>query len=74
MSVFKYEVKKHVATISSTSDGRYTLELNLISYGDNPPKYDLRKWDRGNNRMFKGVTFSTDEAAQIVQALQKELA
>lgn len=73
MSVFKYEIKKHIATISAMNDGRFTLELNLISYGDNPARYDLRKWDRAANKMLRGVTFTADDAQKILEALQKEL-
>lgn len=73
MAAFTYEIKKHVATITETHEGDYTLELNIISYNGNDPKYDLRKWDRKNDKMQKGITFTPDEAKLILDALQKEV-
>ena len=72
MAAFTYEIKKHVATITETHEGDYTLELNIISYNGNDPKYDLRKWDRKNDKMQKGITFTAEEAAKICQALKEE--
>ena len=34
----------------------YHLELNLIEWGDNEPKYDLRRWNEDRSRMTKGIT------------------
>lgn len=58
---FRYEVKKHIATLSQTEDGRYTKEVNLISYNGAEPKVDIRKWDRENNKMQKGITLTGEE-------------
>ena len=34
----------------------YHLELNLIEWGDNEPKYDFRRWNEDRSRMTKGIT------------------
>lgn len=39
----------------------YHLELNLIEWGDNEPKYDLRRWNEDRSRMTKGITLSKEE-------------
>ena len=37
------------------------LELNLVKWGDNEPKYDLRRWNEDRSKMTKGVTLSKEE-------------
>ena len=39
MKEFKYEIKKHIATVSKSDDGKIALEVNLISYKDH-----LQRW------------------------------
>ena len=70
---FNYRVVKEVATISDF--GGETKELNLISYNDKPPKYDLRTWksEGGNRIMCRGITLHKEEAKRLRDALIKEL-
>lgn len=49
--------------------GKYHKELNLIKWGDNPPKYDLRGWSGDRSEMTKGITFSKEE----LKILKEEL-
>ena len=46
---FSYQITQPVAVLGKSSDGRYTTEVNYISYNGNRPKLDIRKWDRENN-------------------------
>ena len=32
----------------------YHLELNLVKWGENEPKYDLRRWNDDRSKMTKG--------------------
>lgn len=66
---FRYEVKKHIATLSQTEDGRFTKEVNLISYNGAEPKLDIRKWDRENDKMQKGVTLNEAEVSALKACL-----
>lgn len=34
MKEFKYEIKKHIATVSKSNDGKIALEVNLMSYNE----------------------------------------
>lgn len=43
MSNFQYEITKHIDTISESPKG-WTKELNLISWNNREPKYDIRDW------------------------------
>lgn len=40
MSEIKFEIKKRIGIISETSNT--SLELNLVSWNNGTPKYDLR--------------------------------
>lgn len=66
---FRYEVKKHIATLSQTEDGRFTKEVNLISYNGAEPKLDIRKWDRENDKMQKGITLNEAEVSALKACL-----
>lgn len=72
MSDFSYEIKEHIATLSKTDKG-YTTELNLISFSGNEPKLDLRKWNRNNDTMLKGITLTDAEALALKEALAKAI-
>lgn len=43
---FDYEIVDHIATLNITADEQYTLEVNSISYNGEPPKLDIRRWDK----------------------------
>jgi len=66
---FSYQITQPVAVLGKSSDGRYTTEVNYISYNGNRPKLDIRKWDRENSTMFKGVSLTDEEAAALKRAL-----
>ena len=70
MKEFNYRIIKRFATISESSDGRFALELNRISYNESPPKMDLRRWDRKKGMMLKGLTLTEMEAKGIMSALE----
>lgn len=36
-------------------------ELNLVKWGENAPKYDLRSWNEDRSKMGKGVTLTKEE-------------
>lgn len=68
---FRFEIKKHIGILNKVGTG-YPVEVNLISYRDTTPKIDIRKWDRNNNKMLKGIALSEDEAKALVNLLVKE--
>jgi hypothetical protein len=71
---FTYEIKKHIATLSTNSFENTALELNLVSYRGAEPKLDLRKWNKANNQLLKGITLNREEAEKLKNALVEELA
>ena len=60
MAEIKYEILKQVGVLSTSASG-WAKELNLISWNDREPKYDLRDWSADHEKMSKGVTLSKDE-------------
>ncbi|MEG1501549.1 MAG: PC4/YdbC family ssDNA-binding protein, partial [Clostridiales bacterium] len=61
MADIKYEIAQEIAVLSEGSKG-WTKELNLVSWNERGPKYDLREWAPGHEKMGKGVTLSQEEA------------
>lgn len=47
--------------IEFPSEGKFHKELNLIKWGDNAPKYDLRSWNADRSQMSKGITLTRTE-------------
>lgn len=70
MANFKYEIKEKLGTISENSKG-WSKQLNLISYNDNTPKYDLRDWAPENEKMGKGTTLTKEELKALRDILNK---
>ena len=60
MADIKYEIKETMGTLSENNKG-WSKELNLISWNDREPKYDIRDWAPEHEKMGKGVTLSADE-------------
>lgn len=70
MPEFKYEINEKLATLSEKGD--YTCEANVITYGTNgKPKLDIRKWNRAEDRMQKGITLTKEEALALFNALKE---
>lgn len=68
MANIKYEIKETVGTLSENSKG-WSKELNLISWNDREPKYDLRDWAPEHEKMGKGVTLSKEELKVLRELL-----
>lgn len=60
MAELKYEVVEKLGVLGETGTG-WTKELNLVSWNDREPVYDIRTWNSGHDRMGKGITLSPDE-------------
>lgn len=65
---FKFEIVKNIAVLSTDRNG-WTKELNLVSFNDAPPKYDIRSWDPDHLKMGKGVSLSREEMQEMLDAL-----
>ncbi len=68
MANIKFEIIKNIGTLSESSKG-WMKELNLISWNDREPKYDLRDWDPEHEKMGKGVTLTKEELEKLKELL-----
>ena len=68
MADIKYEIKEEIGVLSENAKG-WRKELNLISWNDAAPKYDLRDWAPDHEKMGKGVTLTADELAELKELL-----
>lgn len=64
MSEIKYEIVKKVGVLSKSASG-WAKELNIISWNDREPKYDLRDWSADGSKMGKGITLSKEELSAL---------
>lgn len=72
MREIQYEIVKEIVVLSA-SDSGYTKEINLISWNGKEPKYDIRNFSPNREKCGKGITLTSDEAAALLKALEKEL-
>lgn len=70
MADIKYEITEELAILSESSRG-WTKEINLVSWNDREPKFDIREWSPEHERMGKGVTLSREEAKILKDVLSR---
>lgn len=70
MAELKYEITQNLGTISETNKG-WIKELNLVSWNDRDPKYDIRDWSPDHEKMGKGVTLNREELLELRNLLNK---
>lgn len=71
MTEIKYEIIKNIAILSTSASG-WRKELNLISWNDREPKYDLRDWSADHSKMGKGVTLTKEELLALKEFLMHD--
>lgn len=60
---------RQIATLSRNIDKdgiTWTNELNIISWNNGVPVFDVREWDESHNKCRIGVKLSADEMRQLV--------
>jgi hypothetical protein len=68
VSEIKYEILKTIGILSTSASG-WSKEVNLISWNDREPKYDLRDWSADHSKMGKGVTLTREELIALCDLL-----
>lgn len=64
MADISYKIIQQIGEISTSRKG-WTKELNLVSWNGSAPKYDIRDWAPGHEKMGKGITLTEDEAKAL---------
>ncbi len=70
MPEIKYEIVDCIGIVSEGTNG-WNKELNLISWNEREPVYDIRTWAPDHAKMGKGVTVSAAEAKILRDMLNK---
>ena len=70
MAEIKYEIVQNASQSSSQRPRGWERQLNLISWNDGEPKYDIRDWSPDGTRMGKGISLSHDELAILKGILE----
>ena len=60
MADINHKIIKKIGVLSKFGSG-WAKELNLISWNERDPKYDLRDWSADGSKMGKGVTLTKEE-------------
>lgn len=69
MSEIKFKIVKHIGIIGQS--GNWKTELNLVSWNDKDPKFDLRSWDEEHKKMSKGITLNRDEIEKLYDLINE---
>ena len=67
---FSFQIAEQLKVISTSKSG-WTLELNKVSWGGRPAKYDLRSWAPDHQKMGKGITLTDEELEALKTALNE---
>ena len=70
MSDIKFEIVKKIGGLFKSEKG-WTKELNLVSWNDREPKYDIRAWSPDGEKMSKGITLSKEDLVALKELLGK---
>ena len=70
MADVKYEIVKELGVLSESKKG-WTREINMISWNNADPKYDIRDWAPNREKMGKGIALSAEEVRKLKEILDK---
>ena len=70
MSEFTFKIIKKIGVLSASEKG-WEKQLNLISWNERDPKYDIREWAPDGEKMGKGVTLTGEELLALKEMLNK---
>lgn len=65
-----YKIYKHIGNLSQANNG-WIKELNLISWDNREPVYDIRTWNSEHTEYGKGVTITAGQMAVLKNLLNE---
>jgi hypothetical protein len=68
MPDIKFEIIHKIGVLSTSASG-WAKELNLVSWNERDPKYDIREWSPDGEKMGKGVTLTREELLTLKELL-----
>lgn len=70
MADFKYEITEKIGVLSQNVNNGWERQLNMVSWNEREPKYDIRDWAPDGKKMSKGVSMSTEELIMLKSLLE----
>ncbi len=67
---FSFEIIESLGMLSENKSG-WKLELNKVSWGSRPAKFDIRSWAPDHQKMGKGITLSAEELKALSECIGK---
>lgn len=69
MNEITFEIQKHIGVIAEFKNG-WNKEVNILSWNEGTPKFDIRDWDPYHECMTRGITLYEEEAKKLMEVLQ----
>ncbi len=69
---FMFEIVEEIGVIQTHPSG-WAKELNLVSWNEGTPKYDIRDWDKEHKHMSRGVTLHKEEMETLKKILNEKI-
>lgn len=63
-----FEIVNHVGVIATYASG-WKKELNVVSWNNSTPKYDIRDWDPEHKHMSRGITLHEEELKTLASLI-----
>ena len=73
MAELKFTITEHIGVLSENAKG-WTKELNMVSWNDRDPKYDLREWSPDHEQMSKASSLTSEEFERLIMCGHNYLA
>ena len=70
MDNLKFEIIEECGIISEKTKGWQT-ELNIVKWGENDPKFDIRAWSPDHTKCGKGISLTADEISVLRDLLNE---
>ena len=67
---FSFSIEQSLGLVAEGKGG-WNMELNLVSWGGRPAKYDLRSWSPDHQKMGKGLTLTKEELVALKELLNQ---
>lgn len=65
-----FTINKHIGVIAEHENG-WTKELNVVTWNNNVPKYDIRDWSPEHDRMSRGLTLTEEELTALGELIKE---
>jgi len=70
---FEFKIVQPIGVVAEAAKG-WRTEVNLVSWNGREPKIDVRAWSPDHQKMGKGIGFTREDAARLVDILGVYLA